>query len=67
MLAEFFRSPALVEVVLLLMLLAWLTASAVMTVRSGRRSEEPEAPRREVLLHPTFPPAVRAITGAPRR
>ncbi len=66
MLADFFRSPVVVEVFLLVMLLAWLTVSAVMMLRTGRRGAGHAAGRQEGGTTPTMPPAARAITGAPR-
>lgn len=67
MLAEFLRSPAVVETFLLLMLLAWLGGSAAMTLLAGQRDVEPAEQRREGQPGPTMPPAARAVTGAPRR
>jgi hypothetical protein len=66
MLAEFFRSPVVAEMFLLLLLLAWLTVSAVMTIRSGHHGAEPIEQRRDATTRPVMPPAARAITGAPR-
>jgi hypothetical protein len=65
-LADFFRSPSVVATFLLLMLLSWLTVSAVMTLRTGRHGAGHTAHRQDGHTQPTMPPTVRAITGAPR-
>lgn len=46
MLLELMRSPAVVDMVLLVMLLAWLGGSALMTLRAGRGANEHEAVER---------------------
>jgi hypothetical protein len=66
MLADLIRSQAVVEVFFLLMLLGWLTASAVMMLRSGGRPVEPADQALEARRRATMPPAARAVTGAPR-
>lgn len=54
---ELLRSPAVVDTLLLLMLLAWLGGSAIMTLRAGRG-----APSREAAEPPT---QRRGVTGPP--
>ena len=57
---ELFRSPGMVDLLLLLMLLAWLAVSAVMAVCAGREEDADgthDARKTPSGTSSTFPPA----------
>lgn len=68
MVENFFRSPAVADTILLMMLLAWLGGSAIMTWLAGhddhRLSDNGERrPDHQAHTASTFPPAATQVTG----